>query len=231
MAEKSSLTKEWVADVVSRYPPAKLPNGNIRLFGRFAFCNVLERPIDKKTGKEKSYGLVLLIPEGTDLSVLKYEAKELFRKEAPQALENPELARKFNNPFKKQEDYISTENGEMYDGFVKGRVAMSFNSPQSKPLVTDKRMAPIIDKKDIYSGAWGFVEVHPAWFSVDGNKGPTFYLQQLMKIEDDDSLGGMGRADPKAAFGDISITSDVNPSDAFGVADPPADDATVDIFA
>ena len=230
MAEKTNMTKEWVDGVVAKYPPKKLDNGDIRLFGRFAFFQVVgDKPKDKE-GKERAWGLVLLIPEGTDMSLPKEEAKALFQEKAPQALTNPDLAKKFNNPFKKQDDYVNTETGDLYDGFVKGRLAMSFNSSKSQPPVVDQRMVPIIDKKDAYSGMWGFVSVKPQWFDVGSNKGPTFYLQSVMKVADDESLGGVGRANPNQAFGDISISADVNPADAFGAASPPADEE-VDMFA
>jgi len=229
MAEKTNMTQEWVDKIVAAYPPEKLPNGDIRLFGRFAFCNVLERPKPGADGKERAYGLVLLLPEKTDLTVPKTVVKEMLEEKAPLALDNPEVFKKFNNPFKKQEAYVDGE-GKPYEGFVPGRTAMSFNSPKTQPPAYNQRMAPITDKKDIYSGCWGFVSVIPQWFDVGTNKGPTFYLQQVMVVATDESLGGSGRPDPKAAFGGISIDASVNPSDAFGVSGPPADEPAVDIF-
>jgi hypothetical protein len=218
-----------VADTVRKYPPIKLANGDVRIFGRFAFVNVLERPKPGADGKERAYGLVLLIPSGTDLKLLKDEAKALFQEKAPIALTNKAVAEKYHNPFRKQDDFVDTKTGALYDGFVAGRTCMAFNSSQSQPPVVNQRMAPITDKADVYSGCWGFVTVRPAWFKVSGNEGPTFYLQAVMVATTDDSLGGVGRADPKAAFGDISITSDINPSDQFGLASPPEDEET-DIF-
>lgn len=231
MAEKTSVTQDWVDGIVAKYPPKKLDTGDIRVFGRFAFVNLLERPKPGADGKERAYGLVLLIPAKTDLTLLKEEAKALFQEKAPLALQNPEVAKKYHNPFRKQEEFVDTKTGELYDGFVPGRVCMSFNSSKSQPPVVNQRNAPIVDKGDIYSGCWGFVSVRPAWFKAQGNEGPTFYLQTVMVAQTDDSLGGVGRADPQKAFGDISISSDVNPSDSFGVARPPADEQPVDIFA
>jgi hypothetical protein len=231
MAEKSNVSPEWVVDTATKYPPVKLPNGDIRLFGRFAFVNVLERPKPGADGKERAYGLVLMVPEKTDLTLMKNEAKALFQEKAPLALTNKAIAEKYHNPFRKQDEYVDKNTGELYDGFAAGRIAMSFNSSKSQPPVVDKRQAPIVDKQAIYSGCWGFVTVRPGWFKVQGNEGPTFYLQAVMVVEHDESLGGIGRADPKAAFGDISITSDVNPAENFGAAGPPAEDQPEDIFA
>lgn len=231
MAENSNVSQEWVDGIVARYPPAVIEEtGDIRLFGRFAFFNCIgDKPKDKN-GKERSHGLVLLIPSKTDLSLLKNAAIALLREKAPAALSNPDVAKKYNNPFKKQDEFIDVKTGALYDGFVAGRPCMSFNSPKSAPLVVRQNMAPIVDRKDCKSGDWGFVSVAPKWFDVEQNKGPTFYLQQVMKVADDTSLGGTGSADPRQAFAGISIDASVNPSDAFGTGGGPAAEEAVDIF-
>lgn len=229
MAEKTNMTPDWVARVTAANQPKKLPNGNILVFGRGSFVNVLERPPPGSNGKERAYGLVLLLPEQTDLSVLKDEAKALFQEKAPAALTNKAIAGKYHNPFKKQGEYIDKKTGQMYDGFVEGRICLSLNSSKSQPLVVNQRMAPITDKAQIYSGCWVICSIRPAWFRVDGNEGPTFYLQQVMVVAEDESLGGVGRPDPKD-FAGISIEGNVNLDDAFG-GEVSGEDEPADIFA
>ncbi len=225
------MSAEWIARNWAANPPRIIDGGNI-IFGpvRGAFVNLLERPKPGTDGKERAYGLVALIPEGADLSVLKEAAKLLFKEKAPLALTNPEVARKYHNPFKKQEDYVDTKSGGLYDGFVAGRVAMAFNSSQSKPPVTDQKLAPIVDKDRCYSGAWFMLSVRPGWFKQQGKEGPTFYLQSAMVVADDDeSLGGIGQSNPNKDFAGVSLDPSVNPAAGFGAAGP-ADDGEVDIF-
>ena len=229
MTEKTRMPADWIARTVAAHQPKKLPNGNILVFGRLAFCNVLERPKPGADGKERAYGCVVLLPEETDLSVLKAEAGALFKEKAPAALTNKAIASKYHNPFKKQEDQVSKESGTPYDGFVEGRVCLSVNSSKSQPPVVNQRMAPVTDKKDVYSGVWAIVSIRPGWFKVQGKEGPTFYLQQVMVVADDESLGGVGRPDA-SEFAGISITSDVDPSAAFGVQGAPEDEDSTDIF-
>ena len=76
-------------------------------------------------------------------------------------------------------------------------------------------MAPIIDKKHVYSGVWAIVTLAPKWFDVSTNKGPTFYLQSVMVVADDESLGGTGSANPNSDFAGVKIDATVNPSAAF----------------
>lgn len=228
MGEKTKMTPDWVARVTAANQPKKLPNGNILVFGRLAFVNLLERP-KRQDGSEGSYGAVVLLPSETDLSLLKDEAKALFQEKAPAALTNKAIAAKYHNPFKKQDDQVDKKTGALYDGFVEGRICLSVNSSQSQPPVVNQKMAPITDKTKVYSGCWGIVSIRPAWFKVQGNEGPTFYLQQVMVVADDESLGGVGRADPRD-FQGVSIEANVNLDDAFG-GEVAGEDEPADIFA
>lgn len=234
MDTTTNMTPEWIAQTAKAHPPTLLDNGNIRVFGRLAFVNLLDRPKDKKTGKDRAWGCVVLLPEETDLKVLKDEAKALFQEKAPLALTNPAVAKRYHNPFKKQEEQVDKKTGQPYAGFVPGRTCLSANSPQSQPPVVNQRLAPIVDKARVFSGCWALVAVRPSWFKQDANEGPTFYLQSVMVVAEDQTLGGSGSADPNTDFAGISITGDVNPADAFGTGATDgqrAADKVEDIFA
>jgi hypothetical protein len=88
--------------------------------------------------------------------------------------------------------------------------------------VVDQNLAPIVDKRHVYSGCWVIPTVIAKWFDVGTNKGPTFYLQSVMVVADDENLGGTGSANPNADFAGVKIDQTVNPAAAFGVEGPTA---------
>lgn len=235
MSEKTNMKPDWVAKVQADNPPVRLPNGNIRSGPvRLGFANVIE-PGKKKDGSEGNYGVVILFPEGADMTPYKDAVVELIKEKAPAALTNQALASKLHKPIKDQATFVNTKdpNGSLYDGFVAGRAAISANSA-SKPPCVDQKLAPIVDKREVYSGCWALVTVVPKWFDVDGNKGPTFYLQSVMKIADDENIGGVGAANPNTDFAGVKVDPAVNPSALFGAEGHTAgggDAAAVDLFS
>lgn len=214
MAEKSRMTREWIARVWADNPCRMLDNGNM-ITGpvRLAFANILERGKPQPPKTEGSFGAVLLFPEGVDLSVPKAQVLDLIRENAPAALANQALADRLNKPLKKQDTFVDKE-GRLYDGFAEGRVCISANSGSQPPCV-DMGLAPIVDKKHVYSGCWAIVTLAPKWFDVGTNKGPTFYLQSVMVVADDENIGGTGSANPNSDFAGVKIDATVNPSAAF----------------
>lgn len=224
MAEKSKMKREWIERVWTDNPCVLLPNGNIRLGpSRAAFVNLLERPKPGADGKERAFGMVILLPDlagPVSIKPLTDAATELYKENNPAALTNKAILDKLNNPFKKQEGYVD-KDGKMYDGFVEGRICISSNS-SSQPPVVDQNLAPIVDKRHVYSGCWVIPTVIAKWFDVGTNKGPTFYLQSVMVVADDENLGGTGSANPNADFAGVKIDQTVNPAAAFGVEGPTA---------
>lgn len=233
MAEKSNMKREWIERAWKDNPCVKLSNGNVRTGPvRLGFANLLERPKPGSDGKERAYGTVLLFPDGVDLSVLKNEAKAILQENAPASLTNKAIFDKLNNPFKDQGGFVDKE-GNIYDGFVPGRIAISANSSKSQPPVVDQKMAPIIDRRHVYSGCWAIVTLAPRWFDVGTNKGPTFYLQSVMVVADDENIGGAGAANPNADFAGVKVDAALNPAAAFGAEGATAgatEEAPFDVF-
>jgi hypothetical protein len=217
--EKSRMTREWVERVWADNPCVLLDNGNIRFVARAAFVSVLERPKPGADGKERAFGLVALLPDlggPVNIDALKKAVMDIYAEKAPAALNSAELRAKLNQPIKAQDGYVDKE-GKLYDGFVPGRLCISANSSKSKPPVVDLNGSPIVEKSQIYSGCWVIVAVKPAWFDVDTNKGPTFYLQSVMVIAHDENLGGAGQGNPEQDFKGVKVDASVNPAGAFGV--------------
>lgn len=218
--EKSRMTREWVERIWGDNPCVMMDNGNIRFVTRLAFVNLLERPKPGADGKERSFGAVCLLPElggNVKIDALLNAVRGIYEEKLPAALTSPEVRAKYNQPFKDQASFVDKE-GKLYDGFVPGRHCISANSSQSKPPVVDINGAPIVEKNRVYSGSWAIVSVRPAWFDVGSNKGPTFYMQSVMVIADDENLGGQGQADPSKDFAGVKVDPTVNPAAAFGAA-------------
>lgn len=245
--ENTRMKPEWITRVWNDNPPTRAPNGNIIIFARTAFCNVLQRPKPDADGKEKAYGSVLLIPDFTliggtsepfdiakpsPLTLLQQAVIALYKEKMPAALSNADLRGKLHDPFKKQGTYVNTKSpdGDLYDGFVPGRICISANSSQSQPPVVDQNMAPIIDKSQIYSGCWVLAAIKEDWIKNPQNPGPTFYLQSLMKVADDNSLGGVGASNPSQDFAGVKIDQTVNPAAAFGSEMAPSEPSAADLL-
>lgn len=240
MAEKTNMTPEWISRVWQDNPCRLQKNGNI-LTGpvRLAFCNVLE-PGKNKDGSEKGYGVVLLFPDlgligGPEaLAVLQNARLGLIKEKMPAALANEALRKKLHNPFKDQGDFVDTKStdGSLYEGFVAGRPAISANSRTSKPMVTDANLSPVIDKSEVFSGCWALVALNPGWIGRDDKKGPTFYLNGVMVIAKDQSLGGVGGpGNAKDLFEGVKIDGAVDPAAMFGDAgSAPAEKQPVNLF-
>ena len=87
-------------------------------------------------------------------------------------------------------------------------------------LLFDQNLSPLIDKSDVYSGMWVLAAVREGWIKTKENPGPTYYLQSLMKVADDNSLGGIGQSSPSSDFKGVKIDQTVNPAEAFNGSAP-----------
>lgn len=222
MAERSTVTEDWLRRAWAANPCTKLSDTSYRTGPvRLAFANILERgkPMPPKT--EGSFGAVLLFPDPSfaDISVLKQVRKEIIAEKAPAALTNEAMLKKLNNPFKDQGDFVNSKSqtGELYDGFVAGRIAISANS-NSQPGAFNVKGVPLIDKKDVYSGCWALAILTAKWFDVGTNKGPTFYLDKLIVVNHDENIGGSGGVSVQQAFAGVNIEADINPAEGFDEA-------------
>lgn len=75
---------------------------------------------------------------------------------------------------------------------------------KTKPGLLDKRKNPIIDSTEFYSGCYGRASVNFYAYNTSGNRGIACGLNNLMKTEDGEPLGGRARAeDDFADFFDV----------------------------
>jgi hypothetical protein len=73
--------------------------------------------------------------------------------------------------------------------------------------VVDRRVQPILDPDEIYSGMWAIVDINFACFSMSSNSGISCYLNNLQKVRDDTPLGGSAPK-PEDVFAAVDDSDD-----------------------
>lgn len=147
---------------------------------RFSFVNVFQ-PDEKG-----SYSLLLLIPKTDKETVKKIKDSIEAFKTDPKAVNiwGSKFLASFKTPMRDGDTDRDTEKYPEY----KGHYFVNANT-YNKPGVVDAQKNEIIDKSELYSGSYGRVTLTPAGYSVDGNKGIKFYLNNVQKMADGEPLG------------------------------------------
>jgi hypothetical protein len=134
------------------------------------------------------YSIVMLFDKKTDISELVAAAKKA--REDKWGTDKDKYPKNLKNPIK-DGDALG------YEGF-EGCVAISATSTDKPQVVTADLTERILDPCDFYSGCYAKATVRCAVFDHKGNKGVAFYLGNLQKVKDGDSLDG--RAKPEDEF-------------------------------
>lgn len=84
-------------------------------------------------------------------------------------------------------------------------------SSKNKPDLVDAKLQPIMDAKEIYSGAWFRASIRAyAWDHPTGGKGVSIALDNVMKVRDDKPFSGKtNAASDFADFADKSADGDM----------------------
>lgn len=86
------------------------------------------------------------------------------------------------------------------DAVYEGMYFINSSSPRA-PGIVNAQAQPIMDQDEFYSGCWCRADINFFPFASAGNKGIGVGLNNLMKIKDDDRLGGRLKAED--AFGEF----------------------------
>ena len=161
---------------------------------RLSYC-YLNKPRANDDGTPGKYGAMLIIPKSDTATVKQInDAIETARKEgAAKGIRN---AKNFPSPLR-DGDGQKPRGGE-YGPECKGCWVLN-SSSKRQPKVVDRRVQPILDPDEIYSGMWAIVDINFACFAVQANSGISCYLNNVQKIRDDEPLGGSA-ARPEDVF-------------------------------
>lgn len=153
---------------------------------RFSYANV-HQPVSVN-GSDPKYSASIIIPkkDKTTIKNIKeaiqkaiQENKDKFGGKVPANLKMP-----------LRDGDVDREDDEAYaDSYF-----INANS-KLKPGIVDADLNPIMDQSEFYSGCYGRASVVFYAFNVNGNKGIAAGLQNIMKTDDGEPLGGRSSAE------------------------------------
>lgn len=161
---------------------------------RLSYC-YLNAPRRNDDGTEGKYGAMLIIPKTDKATVAQINAA-IDAARAAGAAKGIRNARNFPSPLR-DGDGKKPRGGE-YGPECKGCWVLNTSSKR-QPKVVDRRVQPILDPDEIYSGMWAIVDINFACFSMSSNSGISCYLNNVQKVRDDEPLGGSA-ARPEDVF-------------------------------
>lgn len=210
MMRDSRVDDAWLRENMERNPPRVQASGNI-FSGpvRLAFTqNVFKagKSAGADEGAAEKFGCTILFPPDTKFGVFVDAWTKLARESFPQRWDAQGKPIGLHSPFHDQVD--KTVGTKPYAGFTPGAMYMAVGSLY-KPQVFDMSQRLITDETQVYSGCWAFAILNAYKYS-NKKTGVGFGLQALIKLADDDKLGGGGGVSADAAFAGVAITAASN---------------------
>lgn len=177
--------------------PLQVVTGPVRL----SYVHVFE-PHSNQADQDPKYSLTMLIPKSDTKTIADIKAAQKL------ALENGKaktfggsIPKNWKNTLHDGDEEADLEKNPEYEGHY----YMAVNS-KNQPGLVDRKLNPVMDKAEIYSGCWARVQIGAFAFNNQGGKGVSFGLNHVMKWADDEMFGGRMRAED--AFGDIADDED-----------------------
>lgn len=158
---------------------------------RWSYANVWE-PKSINGGAPK-YSVSLIIPKSDSKTVAKIQAAiEAAYKEGESKLKGnvrsvPALS-VLKTPLRDGDTERPDDEAYADSYFINANSA-------SAPGIVDADRQPIIDRSEVYSGAYGRASINFYAFNSNGNKGIACGLNNLQKMKDGEPLGGKSRAE------------------------------------
>ncbi len=165
----------------------KVVTGTVRLSYFHGF-----EPVSINGGAEK-YSTAILIPK-SDKATLKAI------NEAVDAAIDAGIG-KFNGKRpNKQAIKLPLRDGDIEKGDDENYTGHYFLNASSKsaPKIVDRKVQPILDPEEVYSGCYARVALNFYAFNTNGNKGIAVGLGNIQKVKDGEPLGG--RSKPEDDF-------------------------------
>lgn len=225
---KTRHSVDVLANLIARNPAMVLPSGDVRLPPARISFPALARPGKNLTDPSKpgAYSVNLLFAAGTDLALMKAARDRVLKEAFPN---NPTGAG-MKNPFRNQSEKVSpaeggaNPQGKTLSGFVPGQPFIVPSSRQYRPhaysLPIVNGVPTQVDESRIeevfYPGCWVIAVVNAYASKNIANPGVYFGLQSVLKVMDDEALGGSGGGAPNpAAFAGVQIDNSVDAAALF----------------
>lgn len=159
------------------------------------------KPEVNQLSKKSEYSVVALFKKGQDLSSLKKAAEEILVEKL--GADKSKWPKNLKSPFRDQGE--RAKDGVLPSGYEDGAIFINIKSNQ-KPGVVDSNVQPIIDEADFYAGCFARATVRAGYYDQAGNRGVSFYLQNIQKVKDGEPLSG--RAAATSEFAPVEGASD-----------------------
>lgn len=166
---------------------------------RFSYANVWEPK--SINGSEEKYSVSLIIPKSDAKTIEEIQVAMEEAKQEGIAKFGGKIPANLKLPLRDGD--IDRPDDEAYQGCY----FINANS-KDKPQIVDKKVKPILDPNEVYSGCYGRASINFYAFNQNGNKGIACGLGNLQKLEDGEPLSGHSRAeDDFEAYGEDDFLS------------------------
>ena len=153
---------------------------------RFSYANVFEPK--SINGSDEKYSTSILIDKKDTKTIKAIRNAIEAAKQAGVSKFGGKIPAKLKEPLRDGDE--EREDDENY----KGKYFVNANAT-TKPGLVDIKGRPIIDPTEFYSGCYGYASITFYAFNSKGNKGIACGLNNLMKTDDGEPLGGRSRAE------------------------------------
>ncbi len=177
---------------------------------RLSYANVWE-PKPDPSGNLK-YSACLLIPKSDAKAVEWFKSQVEAATSAGVAKGTFNVAasksRAFKNPLRDGDDKYAEATDEQKAKCASYRGHYFINVSSVNPIgIVDQRAQPIMDQSLVYSGCWARLDINMKAYNRNGGLGVGAYVNNLMKVRDDDRFDG--RQDAASAFAGYAEESDL----------------------
>lgn len=165
----------------------KVITGEVRL----SYVHLLE-PWSNDPDKDKTYSCVLLIPKKDKATIKAIRKAQQAALEAGKGKFGGKIPKAWKDTLRDGDEEADLEQNPEMEGHYFINVSARVAYP---PAVVDRRLRPIVDATEIYSGCYARVSMVAFAFNTQGNKGVSFGLRNVQKLRDGERLGGSSSAE------------------------------------
>lgn len=169
--------------------PLKVVTGEVRLSFVHLFEPYAQPAQAGQAQQDPKYSCMILVPKTDTKTIRDIERAQKAALEAGKANKfGGSIPKNWKNTFRDADEEQDTEKYPEMAGMMFMTVS---SNPDYPPGLVDRRLQPILDRKDLYSGCWARVSLRAFAFNSGNSKGVSFGLNNVMKWRDDEPLGGV----------------------------------------
>ncbi|MCI6921466.1 MAG: DUF2815 family protein [Lachnospiraceae bacterium] len=164
---------------------------------RLSYAHIWEP--DSVNGSEPKYSVSCIIDKDDKDTITKIQKAIELAKEEGKGKWGGKIPANLKTPLRDGD--IDRPEDEAYAGCM----FLNANSRQA-PQVVDKKVQPVLDQSEVYSGCYGRVSVTFYAYNSNGNKGVAAGLGNVQKLKDGEPLGS--RVNAKDEFDAVEAEDD-----------------------